>query len=171
MKNEIQKIFYTTVTISKIKFNIYSSSTAVCKISMNEKIDSSINTKKTKLQEDDPYFFGVVKQLKEYFNGERKSFNIPLELKGTEFQKRVWNELIKIPYGDAASYKEIAEKIGSKKSYRAVGNANGKNPIPIIIPCHRVIISNGKLGGYTGGLEIKIKLLELEGYLSGELFE
>jgi len=102
------------------------------------------------------------KQLKEYLSGKRKAFDIPLNLEGTVFQKKVWKELQKIPYGKTISYQELAKRVGSVKKARAVGNANGKNPIPIIIPCHRVIQKNGKLGGFGGGLEIKRFLLELE---------
>lgn len=101
-------------------------------------------------------------ELCEYFAGQRKSFDIPLLLEGTDFQQRVWNELIKIPYGKTVTYKDIAINCGNKKASRAVGMANNKNPIAIIIPCHRVIGSNGKLTGYAGGLDIKKKLLELE---------
>lgn len=102
------------------------------------------------------------KQLNEYFNGERKEFNLPLNPKGTEFQKKVWNALLNIPYGKTASYKDIAIMVGNDKASRAIGMANNRNPIPILIPCHRVIGSNGKLVGYGGGLDIKIKLLDLE---------
>lgn len=104
----------------------------------------------------------TIKQLTEYFEGKRKDFTIQLEPLGTEFQKNVWNALLKIPYGETRSYKEIAEGINSPKACRAVGMANNKNPIPIIIPCHRVIGSSNKLVGYAGGLDIKRKLLELE---------
>lgn len=102
-------------------------------------------------------------QLVEYFNGERTTFNIPLSLKGTPFQLEVWNALCTILYGETRSYKQIAEQIGSPKSYRAVGAANHINPIGIIIPCHRVIGANKKLIGYAGGLDRKEKLLKLEG--------
>lgn len=98
----------------------------------------------------------------EYFNGQRKSFDLPLNPKGTEFQKKVWNALLNIPYGSTCSYKDIAVNIGNEKACRAVGGANNKNPIFIIIPCHRVIGKNGSLVGYGGGLDIKLKLLELE---------
>lgn len=101
-------------------------------------------------------------QLKEYFNGKRKVFNLPLAPEGTEFMKNIWNCLCGIPYGQTRSYKEIAEAAGNAKASRAVGMANNKNPIPIFIPCHRVIGSNGSLTGYRGGLEAKVKLLELE---------
>nr|WP_307776587.1 methylated-DNA--[protein]-cysteine S-methyltransferase [uncultured Cetobacterium sp.] len=102
------------------------------------------------------------KELKEYFQGKRKDFTVPLKMVGSEFQMRVWNELKKIKYGETKSYKEIAEGIGNPKGCRAVGNANGKNPISIIVPCHRVINENKKLGGYAGGVDIKKILLELE---------
>ena len=104
----------------------------------------------------------VIKQLEEYFNGKRKTFELPINLKGTEFQKKVWNELQEIPYGQTRTYKDIAIKIGNPNASRAIGNANNKNPIAIIIPCHRVIGSNSKLVGYAGGIDKKFKLLELE---------
>lgn len=102
------------------------------------------------------------KELMEYFMGNRKNFDIPFEIIGTKFQKMVWNELCNIPFGETRTYKEIAEKIGKPKAMRAVGGANNKNPIMIIIPCHRVIGSNGSLTGYSGGIEIKKALLEIE---------
>ena len=104
----------------------------------------------------------AIKQLNEYFNGTRISFDLPLSLEGTDFQKLVWNTLKAIPYGETKSYKDIAEAIGNPQACRAVGMANNKNPISIIIPCHRVIGSNGKLVGYGGGVEIKKQLLDLE---------
>lgn len=107
-------------------------------------------------------FKDVIAQLKEYFAGKREEFEVPLVLDGTEFQMRVWSNLQTIPYGKTTSYGEIARKIGSPEGARAVGLANGQNPIPIIIPCHRVIGSNGDLTGFGGGLPIKKKLLELE---------
>ena len=102
------------------------------------------------------------RQLDEYFAGKRKEFDIPTRLEGTEFQKRVWEELRKIPYGKTVTYKDIAEAVGCQKGFRAVGLANNRNPISIIYPCHRVIGSNGSLTGYVGGLDVKEKLLELE---------
>lgn len=101
-------------------------------------------------------------QLDEYFQGKRTTFSLPFKLTGTPFQLTVWKELQNIPYGQTTSYKEIAQKINKPKAYRAVGMANNKNPLPIIIPCHRVIGSNGKLIGYAGGLKLKNYLLELE---------
>lgn len=104
----------------------------------------------------------TIKQLDEYFRGKRKKFELPLNPKGTEFQKKVWQQLMNIPYGKTSTYKDIATLIGNTNASRAVGNANNKNPIAIIIPCHRVIGSNNKLTGYAGGLDKKEKLLNLE---------
>lgn len=105
------------------------------------------------------------KQLEEYFVGRRKKFTVEIEAKGTAFQQQVWEALRQIPYGETRTYGQIAQKIGNVNASRAVGMANNKNPIPIIIPCHRVIGSNGKLIGYAGGLDIKEKLLEIENTL------
>ncbi|MEA5018577.1 MAG: methylated-DNA--[protein]-cysteine S-methyltransferase [Erysipelotrichaceae bacterium] len=101
-------------------------------------------------------------QLLEYFAGKRHIFSIDIKLIGTPFQVAVWNQLIKIPYGQTCSYKYIAQRIEKPKAYRAVGMANNRNPISIIVPCHRVIGANGKLVGYGGGLDVKAKLLDLE---------
>lgn len=102
-------------------------------------------------------------QLQEYFAGARKTFSIALDFNGTDFQKKVWRALLAIPFGETRSYAEIAQQIGSPDAVRAVGAANGKNPISIIAPCHRVIGANGKLTGFAGGLEAKAYLLALEG--------
>ena len=104
----------------------------------------------------------TVRELDEYFRGERRDFDIPLLLAGSDFQKRVWQQLPHIPYGQTVSYGELAAAIGSPKSVRAVANANGANAISIILPCHRIIGSDGRLTGYGGGLRAKQFLLELE---------
>ena len=109
-----------------------------------------------------PLLIETEKQLTEYFNKTRTKFDLPLAPQGTDFMKRVWKELIKIPYGETRTYKQIAQKIGNEKASRAVGMANNKNPIPIIIPCHRVIGANNKLVGYALGLDKKEFLLDLE---------
>lgn len=101
-------------------------------------------------------------QIIEYLDGKRKSFSLPLDLRGTDFQMRVWNELLKIPYGETRTYKDIANIINVPKGYRAVGNALNKNPVLLLIPCHRVIGTSGKLVGFGEGLELKAKLLEIE---------
>ncbi len=102
-------------------------------------------------------------QIREYFAGERTEFDLPLELEGTAFQKDVWLTLAEIPYGKTISYAELANMVGRPSAFRAVGQANGANPIPIVLPCHRVIASGGGIGGYGGGLDMKRRLLALEG--------
>ena len=101
-------------------------------------------------------------QLTEYFAGTRKQFDIPCDLQGTDFQRKVWNELTRIPFGKTLSYRDVAKRIKNPKAVRAVGSANGKNPVCIIIPCHRVIAADGSIGGYAGGIRIKQQLLQLE---------
>jgi methylated-DNA-[protein]-cysteine S-methyltransferase len=110
----------------------------------------------------DRAFSDVAAQLTEYFEGRRRAFVLPLAPEGTPFQLRVWNALLEIPYGETIAYGELAARIGDRSASRAVGLANGSNPLPIVIPCHRVIGSNGKLTGYGGGLPIKARLLALE---------
>lgn len=122
-------------------------------------LDNGYNLKET------PVLKEAGKQLKEYFDRKRKSFSLPLAPEGTPFMKCVWKSLEKIPYGETRSYKDIAITSGSSKAYRAVGMANNKNPIAIIIPCHRVIGADKKLVGYGGGLDIKEFLLKLEGVI------
>ncbi len=101
-------------------------------------------------------------ELEEYFAGRRRRFDMPLDLRGTDFQKRCWQALLDIPYGETRTYAEIARAVGRPQAFRAVGMANHSNPVAIVVPCHRVIASNGTLCGYGGGLELKAKLLELE---------
>jgi methylated-DNA-[protein]-cysteine S-methyltransferase len=112
---------------------------------------------------DPPRFDEVGRQLRAYFAGELRDFDLPLAMGGSPFERRVWSALGKIPYGKTVSYGHIAARIGQPKACRAVGLANGKNPIPIVVPCHRVIGADGGLAGYGGGLDVKRRLLELEG--------
>ena len=112
-----------------------------------------------------PVLEQAARELEEYFAGERRVFTVPLAPEGTAFQKQVWDELRKIPYGETVSYKDIAVRLGKPGAAVAVGQANSKNPIPIIIPCHRVIGTNGKMVGYAGGMHIKKALLAVEGRL------
>ena len=118
--------------------------------------------KEVEIKEETWLMRKAIKEIKEYLEGKRNSFDLPLEPEGTEFQKKVWNVLKEIPYGETRSYGEIAKLIGNEKASRAVGMANNKNPIMIMIPCHRVIGVNGKLVGYAGGLDVKEKLLNME---------
>lgn len=113
-------------------------------------------------ERETPLLAEAMRQLAEYFAGERREFELPLAPEGTPFMRRVWAELVKVPYGATATYGEIAERIGNPGGSRAVGLANNRNPIAIIIPCHRIIGSSGKLVGYAGGVELKERLLALE---------
>ena len=113
-----------------------------------------------------PILLETERQLKEYFAGTRNEFNLPLEPAGTEFQKKVWQALREIPFGQTRSYLDLAKSIGSVKAVRAVGAANGKNPLSIVVPCHRVLGADGALTGFAGGLEVKAKLLAHEGYIA-----
>ncbi len=166
-----QKIFYTSLKIGGNSIIIYSSSTGICRIDLNSKTGSKLFPKKSKLPLTDKIFFGLPEQLKKYFDADLKTFKVPLDISGTTFQLQVWNELMNIPFGEVVTYKDIAVRIKNEKSFRAVGNAVGANPVPIVIPCHRVVKTSGKLGGFSGGgPKVKEKLLELEGCVSLELF-
>ena len=110
-----------------------------------------------------------VSELEEYFAGQRRAFTFALDLRGTDFQLACWRALLAIPYGETRTYADIARAVGRPQGFRAVGMANNRNPVAIVVPCHRVIASDGTLCGYGGGLEVKRKLLELEGALSGTL--
>jgi methylated-DNA-[protein]-cysteine S-methyltransferase len=109
-----------------------------------------------------PILLHTERQLDEYFAGKRKTFSIALDIRGTSFQKNVWEALLAIPFGETRSYGQLAKQLGNSKAMRAVGAANGRNPMSIIVPCHRVIGSSGKLTGFAGGLETKARLLSLE---------
>lgn len=129
---------------------------------ITEVLFGKVGEDQTFLAEATPILQEAEKQLAEYFAGIRKAFDLPLAPEGTDFQKSVWQALQQIPYGETRSYKEIATAVGNPKASRAVGLANNRNPISIVIPCHRVIGANGKLVGYGGGLGIKEALLQLE---------
>ena len=153
-----------------IKHAYYNFEFGILKISYTEKAVVEIKTveKANGKDEHSQLSDTVYEQICEYMAGRRKSFDFPYELKGTEFQKRVWEELCNIPYGETRTYKQIAEAVGNPKSSRAVGAANGKNPVWIAVPCHRVIGANGSLTGYAGGLEFKKALLEIEKHEKAE---
>jgi methylated-DNA-[protein]-cysteine S-methyltransferase len=126
--------------------------------------DSPRRVRLSELVADDrhPILVKTEQQLGEYFAGKRKAFSIALDLRGTRFQKDVWESLLAIPYGETRSYGQLANQLGNPRATRAVGAANGRNPVSIIVPCHRVIGSSGKLTGFAGGLETKAQLLTLE---------
>jgi methylated-DNA-[protein]-cysteine S-methyltransferase len=152
----MKNIFYYNTKIGRIGIEENGSAiTKVYFINNDEQEEISEKNETALLKE-------AIKQLNEYFDGKRSSFDLQLQPQGTEFQNKVWKALIEIPFGETRSYGEIAKIIGNEKASRAVGMANNKNPIPIIVPCHRVIGANGKLVGYAGGLDIKEMLLNLE---------
>lgn len=154
--------------LESIKYCIYSSPVGNLLLAGDEnglmhiQFECSINISEN-WQEDTESFNPVIKQLDEYFAKKRKTFNLKLNPQGTEFQKSVWKRLEKIEFGKTKYYAEIAQEINNPKAARAIGMANNKNPIPIIIPCHRVIGKNGSLTGFASGLDIKQQLLNLEG--------
>ncbi len=144
----------------------YSYKTPIGEVTISEDNGCITNIAYHKLnceEKETPLVKKTYSELQEYLNGKRKNFDIPIKLNGTQFQKRVWQALTSIPYGKIVTYKDIANLIGNKNAQRAVGMANNKNPIVIIIPCHRVIGANRNLTGYSGGLEVKKKLLKIEG--------
>jgi len=114
------------------------------------------------VEQENPVIGQAIEELQQYFEGKRRVFSVPISLQGTDFQKKVWERLRSIPFGTTLSYQQQARDLGQPTAVRATGTANGRNPIAIIVPCHRVVRSDGTLGGYAGGLEIKAKLLELE---------
>lgn len=131
--------------------------------------DMKEESKGIRFEESAEAMRNYIRELEEYFTGTRREFTFALDLRGTEFQIACWRALIAIPYGETRSYADIASAVGKPKGFRAVGMANNRNPVAIIVPCHRVIASDGTLCGYGGGLDVKRKLLELEGALSGTL--
>jgi O-6-methylguanine DNA methyltransferase len=131
--------------------------------------DLRAESKSVRFEESQHAMRAYVRELEEYFAGQRREFNLALDLRGTEFQLACWRALVAIPYGETRTYADIARAVGRPQGFRAVGMANNRNPVAIVVPCHRVIAADGTLCGYGGGLEIKRKLLELEGALSGTL--
>ena len=131
--------------------------------------DLRSESKAVRFEESATAFQAYVRELEEYFAGKRREFEFALDLRGTDFQLACWRALLAIPYGETRSYGDIARAVGRPQGFRAVGMANNRNPIAIVVPCHRVIASDGTLCGYGGGLDVKRKLLELEGALSARL--
>lgn len=146
------------------KYAFYDFELGVLKIGYNDKAVIGVSTEKQIDADNEPSALSdsAFEQISEYLKGKRKSFDFPYEYCGTEFQNKVWDALCEIPYGETRTYKQIAIQIGNPKASRAVGMANNKNPIAIVVPCHRVIGSNGSLVGYASGLDVKNFLLNLE---------
>jgi methylated-DNA-[protein]-cysteine S-methyltransferase len=151
----IQNIFYQTYLSPVGTLHLYANDSALLYVGFTQKYPV-INHRNT------PLFREAARQFDEYFDGKRTAFNLPFQMAGTPFQQKVWQALQTIPYGETRTYGQIAAQIGLPKAARAVGLANNRNPISIIVPCHRVIGSNGKLVGYAGGLPVKAELLSLE---------
>jgi methylated-DNA-[protein]-cysteine S-methyltransferase len=163
-----EELFFASETISRINFDIVVSNDGIRKILINKKSEELAGVEK--VTTENSLVANVFKQLKEYFKRKRREFELPLEIIGTDFQKKVWKELLKIPYGETITYNQLALNLGDKKVIRAAAAANGANPLPIVIPCHRVIGSDGNLVGYGGGLDVKQQLLELEGSWTLDMF-
>jgi methylated-DNA-[protein]-cysteine S-methyltransferase len=168
MNSIVTNVYWSTLTHEKWTFYLAATDSGLCCITLPNETFETLELWARKyipraiLVNDEDMLAPYHRQLKEYFNGTRKEFAIPLDLNGTPFQLQVWQALQEIPYGVTKSYGELAITIDCPRAVRAVGTANGANPVPIVIPCHRVIGKNGTLTGYRGGLDIKAELLRLE---------
>ena len=154
-------MFYTIVPSPVGKLRLVGSDRGLVAVSWESK-RSSVPRLETMEDPHHPVLVEAARQLDQYFAGQRKEFELKLEFRGTDFQKRVWDELLKIPFGETRTYGEIARRLGNVNAMRAVGAANGRNPIPIIAPCHRVIGASGAIVGFGGGLEVKEYLINFE---------
>jgi methylated-DNA-[protein]-cysteine S-methyltransferase len=168
MKGEkMEKVYYSSFNSPFLK-KVFVASTekGVCRVDFLTSEEAFLRKLSKNFPEDiirdDRKNQKILSQLMKYLKGELRRFDCPLDMQGTSFEKKVWSALKRIPYGKTQSYKDIAKSVGHPKAFRAVGNANGSNPMPLIIPCHRVIASDGGLGGYGHGLKIKKQLLALE---------
>ncbi len=153
---------YTTMQSPVGELTLIATDKGLAAIMWEKDDPARVRVKATRRNDRHPLLRDAVRQLKDYFAGKRQTFALDLDFDGTPFQKKVWNALLTIPFGETRSYAEIARKIGKPKAVRAVGAANGRNPISIMAPCHRVIGKNGQLTGFAGGLEAKALLLRLE---------
>jgi methylated-DNA-[protein]-cysteine S-methyltransferase len=159
----MESLYYSRMSSPAGPLLIGMSDSALVVLEFDRGLPQTIAGQPVAWQESEDRTRVVRRQLEEYFAGERRSFDLDLDLRGTEFRKRCWEQLLSIPYGETRSYGEIARAVGCPSGFRAVGQANHYNPIAIIVPCHRVLASDRKLGGYGGGLNIKALLLRLEG--------
>ncbi len=175
MTQLVKYIYWTKIEVPNNTWCLYLAATdeGLCLVTLPSETFDTVKSFAKKyvpdaiLLQDDIKLTPYSQQIIEYFGGKRKKFNFSLDLKGTPFQRQVWEALWEIPFGQTQSYSAIAKRIGRPTAVRAVGAANGENPLPIVIPCHRVIGKNGTLTGYRGGIDIKKDLLQLEG-LVGE---
>ncbi len=153
-------MYYSKFTAEPLQFTVFADEKGIFSLFVNE--SPKIPKDFAELPIDDKHFFGIAKQMAEYLKGKRKVFKMKTHADGTEFQLQVWSALKEIPYGVTVSYKTLALQIGNEKAVRAVGGANKLNPLPIIVPCHRVIQADGSLGGYACGVKVKRLLIDLE---------
>jgi methylated-DNA-[protein]-cysteine S-methyltransferase len=158
MKNYVHKIMPSPIG----KLKLVASDRGLAAILWENDNPRRVKVGETVEDNSHPVLLKTERQLKEYFDGKRKSFSLDLDLVGTDFQKNVWEALLEIPFGETRSYGQLAKRLGNPRASRAVGAANGRNPISIIVPCHRVIGASGKLTGFAGGLDAKEHLLGLE---------
>jgi methylated-DNA-[protein]-cysteine S-methyltransferase len=159
----METLFYSRMKSPVGPLLLGMSGAALGVLAFDPKLPERLAGRAVKWQESPKVAEPIRQQLEEYFGGRRREFTIPLDLRGTDFQKRCWKELLRIPYGETRSYAEIARAVGSPNAFRAVGQANHYNPIAIVVPCHRVLAAATTLGGYGGGLATKAFLLRLEG--------
>ncbi len=159
----METLYYSRMSSPAGPLLLGASASALVVLEFDRGLPKNLNGEPIAWRESEPRTRDVRRQMEEYFAGKRRRFELELDLRGTEFRKRCWNELLKIPYGETCSYAEIARAVGNPKGFRAVGQANHYNPIAIIVPCHRVLASGCYLGGYGGGLPVKAFLLRLEG--------
>lgn len=157
--------FYQKETDSPVgRLTLVASDAALVAVLWEKEKPGRVDLPDTEQSDSHPLLLAVETQLAEYFTGERREFDLPLEFRGTGFQQRVWKGLQKIPFGKTRSYGELATELGSPDASRAVGAATGRNPLSIVVPCHRLVGGTGKLTGFAGGIEAKEKLLRLEGW-------
>ena len=159
----METLYYSRMSSPAGPLLIGMSDSALVILEFDRGLPQSIAGQPVELQKSEDRTARVRQQLEEYFAGTRHSFDLELDLRGTDFRKRCWQELLRIPYGETRSYADIARAVDNPNGFRAVGQANHYNPIAIIVPCHRVLASDRKLGGYGGGLNVKALLLKLEG--------
>jgi O-6-methylguanine DNA methyltransferase len=167
----METLYYSRMSSPAGPLLIGVSDAALVALEFDRGLPKSIGGQVIAWQESESRTRYVRRQLEEYFSGHRRDFDLELDLRGTEFRKRCWDQLLKIPYGETRSYAEIARAVGSPNGFRAVGQANHYNPVAIIVPCHRVLAAGRFLGGYGGGLPVKALLLRLEGAAFHEMPE
>ena len=155
-------LVYKTIDSPVGKLTLVASDRALVAVLWEKERPNRVRVGELEERRTHPILIRAECQIAEYFAGKRKNFSLSLEMRGSSFQKQVWNALLEIPFGETKSYGDLAKRLGNPQATRAVGAATGKNPLSIIVPCHRVIGSNGKLTGFAGGLEAKTRLLQLE---------